>query len=61
MRFWHRSSIGYTTTNTEEFIEDMFPVDIYYSLRLECEVKQNVFRAVLLRAMRRVSMKRLNV
>ncbi|MCW2404421.1 hypothetical protein M2336_001050 [Sphingobium sp. B1D7B] len=52
---------SYTATNTEEFIEDMFPVDIRYSLRLECEVKQNGFRTILLRAMRGVGMKRLNV
>ena len=39
----------------------MFPVDIRYALRLECEVKQNGFRTVLLRAMRGVGMKRLNV
>lgn len=52
---------SYTATNTEEFIEDMFPVDIRYSLRLECEVKQNGFRTIFLRAMRGVGMKRLNV
>lgn len=52
---------SYTATNTEEFIEDMFPVDIRYSLRLECEVKQNGFRTILLRAMRGAGMKRLNV
>lgn len=52
---------SYTATNTEEFIEDMFPVDIRYSLRLECEVKQNGYRTVLLRAMRGAGMKRLNV
>jgi hypothetical protein len=34
---------------------------IRYSLRLECEVKQNGFRTVLLRAMRGAGMKRLNV
>ncbi len=51
---------SYTATNTEEFIDDMFPVDIRYSLRLEYEVKQNGFRTVFLRAMLGVGMKRLN-
>lgn len=52
---------SYTADNTEEFIEDKFPVDIRYSMRLECEVKQSGFRTVLLRAMRGVGMKRINV
>ncbi len=52
---------GYTANNTEEFIEDKFPVDIRYSMRLECEIKQSGFRTVLLRAMRGVGVKRLNV
>jgi len=52
---------SYTADNTEEFIEDNFPVDIRYSMRLECEVKQSGFRTVLLRAMRGVGMKRINV
>lgn len=55
------SEANYTASNTEEFIEDMFPVDIRYFLRIECEVKQNGFRTVLLRAMRGVGMKHLNV
>lgn len=52
---------SYTADNTEEFIEDQFPVDIRYSLRLECEVSQNGFRTIFLRAMRGAGMKRLNV
>lgn len=52
---------GYTADNTEEFIEDQFPVDIRYSLRLECEVSQSGFRTILLRAGRGLGMKRLNV
>ena len=38
-------------TNTEEFIEDRYPVDIRFNLRLDCEVKQNGFRENLLRTM----------
>ncbi len=34
--------------NTEEFIEDKFPVDIRYNLKIDCEVKQNGFRDVVL-------------
>lgn len=30
--------------NTEEFIEDRYPVDIRFSLKLDCEVSQNGFR-----------------
>jgi hypothetical protein len=37
--------------NTEEFIEDRYPVDIRYSLRIDCEVRQNGFRMHLLREM----------
>lgn len=34
--------------NTEEFIQNMFPVDIRYSLRLDCNITQNGFRDNLL-------------
>jgi len=34
--------------NTEEFIEDQFPVDIRYNLTLDCDVKQNGFRDAVL-------------
>lgn len=37
--------------NTEEFIEDSYPVDIRYTLKLDCEVKQNGFREHTLRYM----------
>jgi hypothetical protein len=30
--------------NTEQFIEDRYPVDIHYSLKIDCDVKQNGFR-----------------
>jgi len=30
--------------NTEEFIEDTYPVDIRYALNIDCDVKQNGFR-----------------
>lgn len=35
--------------NTEEFIEDKFPVDIREYLKIDCEVIQNGFRKFLLR------------
>jgi hypothetical protein len=34
--------------NTEEFVEDRFPVDIRYEVRINCEVTQNGFRPMLL-------------
>jgi len=37
--------------NTEEFIEDRYPVDIRYTLRIDCEVRQNGFQMHLLRDM----------
>lgn len=40
---------GQQAKNTEEFIEDMFPVDVRYGLRVDCEVKQNGFPTFLLR------------
>lgn len=40
-RFGHRSS--------EQFVEDLWPVDIRYPLQIECEVTQNGFRETLLR------------
>ncbi|MEI6858539.1 MAG: nucleotidyltransferase [Shewanella sp.] len=40
-----------TYTNTEEFIEDLYPIDIRYSLKLECEVSQDGFRANFLTQM----------
>ncbi|MDP2562781.1 nucleotidyltransferase [Psychrobium sp. 1_MG-2023] len=37
--------------NTEEFIEDLYPIDIRYSLKIECEVSQNGFRSNFLTQM----------
>ncbi len=37
--------------NTEEFIEDKYPIDIRYTLRIDCEVLQNGFRENTLREM----------
>lgn len=37
--------------DTEEFIEDKFPVDIRHQLKIDCEVIQNGFRKFLLRNM----------
>jgi hypothetical protein len=34
----------YIWRNTEEFIEDKYPVDIRYGLKMDCEVSQNGFR-----------------
>lgn len=34
--------------NTEEFIDDKFPVDITETLKIDCEVRQNGFRKFLL-------------
>ncbi|MCD1621098.1 nucleotidyltransferase [Salipiger manganoxidans] len=35
--------------NTEEFVEDKFPVDIRYDLRINCEVTQDGYRPTMLR------------
>jgi len=40
-----------TWRNTEEFIEDKYPVDIRYTLKLDCEVKQQGYRTNFLRNM----------
>jgi hypothetical protein len=37
--------------DTEQFIEDSYPVDIRYSLKIECEVSQNGYREHLLTEM----------
>ena len=37
--------------NTEEFIEDTYPVDIRYTLRIDCEVRQSGYQMHLLREM----------
>ncbi|MEL6050708.1 nucleotide-binding domain-containing protein [Corynebacterium rouxii] len=39
----------YGYTNTEEFIEDLFPVELIYQLEIDCTVTQNGFRPRLLR------------
>ncbi|GHU60730.1 nucleotidyltransferase [Spirochaetia bacterium] len=36
--------VFYISNKTEEYIEDQYPVDIHYSLKIDCEVKQNGFR-----------------
>ncbi|MGR3177479.1 MAG: nucleotide-binding domain-containing protein [Candidatus Anammoxibacter sp.] len=33
-----------TWDDTEEFIEDRYPIDIRYTLKIDCDVKQNGFR-----------------
>ncbi len=44
-------SFAQSWDNTEEFIEDKFPVDIRESMRLDCEVQKNGFREFFLRDM----------
>src|SRR5699024_9013276 len=39
----------YGYTNTEEFIEDLFPVELTYRLEIDCMVTQDGFRPRLLR------------
>lgn len=45
------SSKSQSWVNTEEFIEDKFPVDIRFNVKIDCEVKQNGFREHTLRYM----------
>ena len=40
------STVSYT--DPEQFIEDLFPVDIRYNITLDCEVKRNGFREAML-------------
>jgi hypothetical protein len=40
---------SYSWRNTEEFIEDKYPVDIRYNFNLDCKVTQNGFRPFLLK------------
>jgi len=40
-----------TWDDTEEFIEDRYPVDIRYNMRIDCDVKQRGFRAHRLSSM----------
>ncbi|WKN29759.1 nucleotidyltransferase [Porifericola rhodea] len=42
-------SINENYSNTEEFIESYYPINILYDLRIDCEIKQNGFRNGLLR------------
>ncbi|MCJ2136849.1 nucleotidyltransferase [Methylobacterium sp. J-026] len=42
---------AYAAPNTEEFIEDRFPVDVRYDIELDCEVTQRGFRPTFLRSM----------
>ncbi len=37
--------------DTEEYIEDQYPIDIQFTLRIDCDVKQNGFREHKLRTM----------
>lgn len=42
-----------TFDDTEEFVEHLYPVDIAYSVAIDCKVTQNGFRTMLLRTMLR--------
>lgn len=46
-----KAASAYTFDNTEEFIEDKFPVDVRYTLTIDCTVTQNGFRPDTLRSM----------
>ena len=39
---------SFTYNNTEEFVEDHYLVNVRYNLEIDCHVKQNGFRAMLL-------------
>ncbi|KQW82030.1 SMODS domain-containing nucleotidyltransferase [Brevundimonas sp. Root1279] len=43
-----KSEGGHFARDTEQFIEDLFPVDIRYDLRIDCEVSQKGFRTIRL-------------
>ncbi|PWW11212.1 MULTISPECIES: nucleotide-binding domain-containing protein [Pseudidiomarina] len=45
------AAVNKSWSNTEEFIEDRFPVDIRYQLKIDCEVMQRGFRKFCLREM----------
>ncbi|GEB97025.1 nucleotide-binding domain-containing protein [Corynebacterium flavescens] len=45
------SKSSYSFDDTEEFIEQKYPVDIQYALSIECTVTQNGWRPVSLREM----------
>lgn len=45
-----------TWRNTEEFIEDRFPVDIRYTLEIDCDVSQDGFRPQALSEMLRLKL-----
>ena len=46
-----RTSKAITWDDSEQFIEDRYPVDIRYNLRIDCDVKQSGFREYSLREM----------
>jgi Second Messenger Oligonucleotide or Dinucleotide Synthetase domain/Adenylyl/Guanylyl and SMODS C-terminal sensor domain len=49
-----KASAGGKSAGTEEFIEDRYPVDISESVSIDCEITQNGWRPLWLRAMGRV-------
>jgi hypothetical protein len=45
------AAIAHVFKNTEELVENSFPVDIRYHMRIDCEVTQNGFRPTMLRVL----------
>ena len=45
------NAVSRSHSNTEQFIEDKYPVDVRHNLKIECEVSQNGFREHLLTEM----------
>lgn len=48
----------YKCNRTEQFIEDLFPINIKYSLRINCNVKANGWRVKKLRDLKRIPFQR---
>lgn len=49
-------AMNFSYNSTEEFIENLYKVDIRYNLEIDCEVKQNGFREYFLREMLKLNL-----
>ncbi|MDG0811114.1 SMODS domain-containing nucleotidyltransferase [Cohnella rhizosphaerae] len=49
----HMAYASFHVSDSEQFIHNLFPVDIKFNVRIDCEVKQNGFRETLLRVLLR--------